>query len=77
MNSSTKTVGVQVQTGSNFMSATGGNEILPGVKEVDENDPSSIVLEGTQMQVCIIMLVKHKVMAHIYINRLFMRQQKL
>lgn len=56
------------------MSATSGNEILPGVKEVDENDPSSLVLEGTQMQVC---TTKHKVMAHIYINRLFMRQQKL
>lgn len=34
------------------MSAAGGNEILPGVNEVDENDPSSIVLEGTQVQVC-------------------------
>lgn len=51
MNSLTEPTRVQTQTACNFMSGNSGNEILPGVEEVDENDPSSVVLEGTQMQV--------------------------
>lgn len=31
---------------------TGDNQTLLGVKEVDEHGVSTVVLEGTQMQVC-------------------------
>lgn len=35
-------------------SNTGDNQTLLGVKEVDDHGVSTVVLEGTQMQVCAI-----------------------